>query len=130
MSLAMQNHCIEGRYAPWSQGIRRSALNFIRWDAVSIPDGEKFSTGSWDQCELSILKNLDSFWFVAIIPPRKRTRGRTQSADHTLPFKWLILWKFEIIKFSKVDHKLTISDRFEMKHEGFSYIFIWIYLLF
>ena len=37
---------------------------------ASSPMGEGFSTSVWDRCELGILRNLNTYWFLADLVPR------------------------------------------------------------
>ena len=77
-------------FFPGPQVVRSKAYCFqlVPWEVAltRYPVWEEFSTSVWDECQHSILINIGSYWFVAIIPIYKSNKElATRGADHIIP---------------------------------------------
>ena len=77
-----------GKYAPasWSRGLMHAGLNsyYGIWNWSDSRQRWEFSTCVRDRCQPSIVRTLDSFWFIAVIRVLKANNGRKiWRADHT-----------------------------------------------
>ena len=78
----------------------------------SITGGETFSARVWDQCEPSIVQNLHSQWFIAVIPIQKYNHGwRSQLSGHRLPLNLLGSGREASDLLVSLDPQMTVTPR-------------------